>query len=160
MITLSVTTGHAIKALTCLESGECVPRQVSDIAHCTGVPRAYLAKIFNTLSQAGVVQTKRGYHGGVSLARCADQISLRQIIEAVEGQEWIAECLLGMDACEALTVCPTHDFWTRIRGEIIAELDAVTLAELIRCRNTNSRQSPCSCGDKRSSRRATLSVNS
>lgn len=160
MISLSITTGHAIKALRCLESGHCVPRHISDIARCTGVPRAYLAKILSALAQQGLVQTKRGYSGGISLAHAAKDISLRQIIEAVEGQEWIAECLLGMDACEALTVCPTHDFWTRIRGEIIAELDAVTLAELIRCRKTKTRRSTCSCGKKAEARRVALSVNS
>ena len=63
MLSLSVTTGYAIKALMCLESGECVPRHISDIANCTGVPRAYLAKILSALAQQGLVQTKRGYCG-------------------------------------------------------------------------------------------------
>ena len=128
MLSLSATTGYAIKALMCLEGGDCVPRHISDIARCAGVPRAYLAKILNALSQQGLVQTKRGYRGDISLARHADDISMLQIVEAVEGEAWLAECLLGMDACEALTVCPTHDFWARIRREITEELRKTTLA--------------------------------
>jgi Rrf2 family iron-sulfur cluster assembly transcriptional regulator len=131
MISLSVTTGYAIKALTCLESGDCVPRHISDIARCTGVPRAYLAKILNALAQQGLVQTKRGYSGGISLARPAEDISLLQIVEAVEGKEWIAECLLGMDDCGRHTDCPVHDAWARIREELAAELGATSLASVM-----------------------------
>jgi Rrf2 family protein len=145
MISLSITTGYAIKALTCLESGECVPRHISDIARCTGVPRAYLAKILSALAQQGLVQTKRGYCGGISLALSAEEISLLQIVEAVEGDQWLGECLLGMDACDALTICPTRDFWARIRREIIEELRRTTLASVIaskRSGGARTRKSP------------------
>ncbi len=131
MLSLSVTTGYAIKALVCLESGACVPRHISDIARCTGVPRAYLAKIFNTLSQQGLVRTKRGYHGGISLARDAAEISLLQIVESIEGEKWLGECLLGQDDCGVHTNCPAHDFWSRIRREITDELRHTTLAALM-----------------------------
>ena len=153
MISLSITTGYAIKALMCLESGDCVPRHISDIAQCTGVPRAYLAKILNALSQQGLVQTKRGYRGGISLARSAEEISLLQIVEAVEGDQWLGECLLGMDTCDILTICPTHEFWARIRREITEELRQTTLASVIasrQCRRAPDKQSPwqdhpCAC---------------
>lgn len=131
MLSLSATTGYAIKALMCLESGECVPRHISDIARCTGVPRAYLAKILNALAQQGLVTTKRGYRGGISPARSAEDISLLQIVEAVEGGQWLGECLLGMDTCDILTTCPTHEFWERIRREITEKLATTTLASVM-----------------------------
>ena len=134
MLSLSVTAGYAIKALMCLESGDCVPRHISDIAGCTGVPRAYLAKILNALSQQGLVQTKRGYRGGISLAHNPQDISLLQIVEAVEGDQWLGGCLLGMETGDVLTICPTRDFWARIRREIIEELRKTTLASLIASR--------------------------
>ena len=144
MLSLSITTGYAIQALSCLESGDCVPRHIKDIASCTGVPRPYLAKIINALSQQGLVQTKRGYNGGISLARNAEDISLLQIVAAVEGDQWLGECLLGMDTCDILTICPTHDFWTRIRREITEELRATTLAAVMasrQCRNPRVQES-------------------
>jgi Rrf2 family protein len=131
MLSLSVTTGYAIKALMCLESGDCVLRHISDLAQCSGVPRPYLAKIINALSQHGLVSTKRGYHGGIALARAARDISLLEIVEAVEGNQWLGECLLGMDTCDIFTICPTHDFWARIRREITEELRTTTLASVI-----------------------------
>jgi len=131
MVSLSNTTGYAIKALMCLESGGCVPRHIGDIASCAGVPRAYLAKILNVLAQQGLVETKRGYRGGISLARKAEEISLLQIVEAVEGNQWLGNCLLGMDTCDIFTICPTHDFWARIRREISEELGRLTLASVI-----------------------------
>lgn len=154
MLSLSVTTGYAIKALMCLESGDCVPRHVSDIARCTGVPRAYLAKILNSLARQGLVQTKRGYHGGISLAGTAEDISLLQVVEAVEGDQWLGECLLGMNGCDALAICPTHDFWSRIRQEITEELRKTTLAMLIVTKQggcaqvgeSSRRKEPSGCG--------------
>jgi Rrf2 family protein len=153
MLSLSVTTGYAIKALMCLESGECVPRHITDVAACTSVPRAYLAKILSALAQQGLVQTKRGYRGGISLARSAEEISLLQIVEAVEGDQWLGECLLGMETCDVLTICPTHDFWARIRREITEELRKTTLASVMssrQCRRAPDRDasSPdhlCAC---------------
>ncbi len=130
MLSLSVTTGYAIKALMCLENGECVPQHVSDIARCTGVPRAYLAKILSALSREGLVQTRRGYRGGISLARSAEDISLLQIVEAVEGDQWLGHCPLGNEGCDVFTFCPTHDFWERIRREITEELRRIDLAAL------------------------------
>lgn len=131
MLSLSVTTGYAIKALMCLASENCPTRHISDIADCTGVPKAYLAKILNALSQEGLVQTKRGYRGGISLARPAEDISLLQIVEAVEGGEWFGDCLLGLEGCDVLTTCPTHDFWMRFRQEITKELRKTTLASML-----------------------------
>lgn len=153
MLSLSVTTGYAIKALMCLEGGDCVPRHISDIARCTGVPRAYLAKILSALARQYLVQTKRGYCGGISLARPAEDISLLQIVEAVEGDRWLGECLLGMDLCDTITTCPTHNFWARIRREITEELRATTLAAVMashQCRRAPAQASSppdhlCAC---------------
>ncbi|MCL4788796.1 MAG: Rrf2 family transcriptional regulator [Verrucomicrobia bacterium] len=143
MLSLSVTTGYAIKALMCLESGECVPRHISDIAQCTGVPRAYLAKILNALAQQGLVTTKRGYRGGISLARSAEDISLLQIVEAVEGGQWLGECLLGMDDCGVHTNCPVHDFWASFREDITEQLRTTSLASLMasyQCRRAPTKE--------------------
>ena len=67
MLSLSVTIGHAIKALSCLKSSDCPTHCIGDIARCSGVPRPYLAKIINALTRAGLVTTKPGYSGGIAL---------------------------------------------------------------------------------------------
>ncbi len=170
MISLSITTGYAIKALAYLESGDCLPRHISDIARCTSVPRAYLAKILSALALQGLVVTKRGYSGGISLARSVEDISLLQIVEAVEGKEWIAECLLGMEGCDALTICPTHDFWARIRREITEELRKTTLASVLAVKRSNgdrvqdfseqAKQLPCALTSPATNKEKSLSSSS
>jgi Rrf2 family protein len=132
MLSLSKTTGYAVQALSCLETEACHSHCISDVAKCSRVPRSYLPKIINSLSRNGLVTTKRGYRGGISLARDPADISVLEIVEAVEGKAWLGECLLGMDDCEIRVNCVTHTFWTRIRREITKELRNISLASLIR----------------------------
>ena len=132
MLSLSKTTGYAIQALSCLESDACHSHNITDVAKCAGVPRSYLSKIINSLSQHGLVTTKRGYLGGISLARDPADTSLLEIVEAVEGKAWLGECLLGMDECEIKVNCVTHTFWSHIRREITEKLRTTSLASLIR----------------------------
>jgi Rrf2 family iron-sulfur cluster assembly transcriptional regulator len=146
MLSLSITTGYAIKALRCLENEDCRSHLIKNIAECAGVPRPYLAKIINSLSQNGLVSTKRGYHGGISLARPAASISLLDIVVAVEGEHWIGDCLLGLDDCQKPNECPTLEFWSRIRKEIEQELARWTLADLIKSRHGTANDAPDCCG--------------
>jgi Rrf2 family protein len=135
MIGLSHTTGYAIQALSCLENSACGCRSIADVAKCSSVPRQYLAKIGGALARAGIVIAKRGVGGGISLARPASEISLLQIVEAIEGSAWLSECLLGLDPDACQRMCPTHDFWKRICREITAELNGTSLADLIHSRS-------------------------
>lgn len=130
MLRLSQTTGYAIKSLGFLsESGGSV--QTADIARNTAIPGAYLPKIIQALARGGLVVARRGIGGGVTLARPPREISLLQVVEAVEGPEWIGDCLLGLDDCTSMAACPTHTFWQRIRGEIIRELHGTSLDSII-----------------------------
>jgi Rrf2 family transcriptional regulator, iron-sulfur cluster assembly transcription factor len=138
MLTLSHTTGYAIKALRCLSEKDCASRLITDIAECARVPRPYLAKIINALVRSGLVTARRGIGGGVSLIRRPEEITLLQIVEAVEGKDWLGDCLLNLDECTDLSTCPTHDFWQRIRGEIKEQLGNTTLAAVIAFRKQPS----------------------
>lgn len=150
MLALSITTQYAIQALKCLARGSCSTQHVTDIARCTGIRKAYLAKVLTTLAQVGLVQSKRGYRGGISLARAADKISLLEIVEAVEGKEWLADCLLGMDDCGVHTNCPAHSFWSAYRRQIIHKFDSLRLADFI----------PCSTPPKRRCAQRTCAISS
>jgi len=144
MLSLSQTTGYAIKALACLNEPACDCQQTANIAECSGVPRPYLSKIIQSLARGGLVIAKRGIGGGIRLSRPPEQISLLEIVEAVEGEEWLGDCLLGMDECSNQVTCPTHDFWQRISREIRDELGKTTLASVItfkqnrRCRTAKA----------------------
>lgn len=131
MMCLSQTTGYAIQALGCLNDPPCTSRQIADIATRSGTPKPYLAKIMSSLSQKGLVCAKRGYHGGVTLARSPQDISLLEIVEAVEGEHWLGDCLIGFEHCAKHFTCPTQVFWKRIRLEITSELRQISLAEIL-----------------------------
>lgn len=128
---LSQTTGYAIRALGCLGDEMCHPHLIRDVAKCSGVSKPYLAKVFNKLAINGLVVSKRGYRGGITLSRPADEITLLEIVKAVEGEKWIGSCLLGIEDCEASRMCPTSALWKRVSQEIETVLRTTTLAAVI-----------------------------
>lgn len=145
MLTLSHTIGYAILALSCLEGPGGRMMLAKQIAERTGIPAAYLAKILHSLGQSGLILSKRGYRGGVTLTRSPDSISLREVADAFKGKDWRDHCLLGVDPCSGGLDCPILSFWEEQRRQIEAGLGRVTLAEMAAyreratCRVTQSR---------------------
>jgi Rrf2 family protein len=133
MMGLSQTTGYAVYALSRVGDSRGEPRRIRDIAELTGLPRAYLARIVSQLAHSGIIHAKRGYRGGIVLTQPAEKISLLQVVEAVEGKQWLGVCLLGLDHCGGLGTCPTQAMWQRLREEITGVLRTTTLADVIRC---------------------------
>jgi Rrf2 family iron-sulfur cluster assembly transcriptional regulator len=131
MLSLSQTTGYAILALSCIGSwkGDWVLSKT--IHECTGVPMPYLRKILFQLSKTGLIQTKRGYQGGFCLERAPEEISLLEVVRAVE-PERASDCLLGLAGCSDATPCPLRSFWKKERVRIEAELKRLTVAEAAR----------------------------
>jgi Rrf2 family protein len=84
VISCSHTTGYAIEALAFLAGNQPQSVTVREIATTTGIPLPYLSKLFQRLSEAGIVETKRGYKGGVRLLPRPETLSLLRISEAVE----------------------------------------------------------------------------
>lgn len=103
---------------------------VSEVAEATGVSQTFLAKIFQSFAKIGLVNSFRGTGGGFLLGRPAAKITLRQVVEAVEGPIMPNRCLTGDGACEREVQCMVHPVWRKIQGEVAAILDAVTLEDL------------------------------
>jgi Rrf2 family protein len=104
--------------------------RADDLSHSTGVPRAYLAKVIQVLSRASLVHTRQGPRGGVALLRDPATITLRQMVEAVEGPIHLNRCLIRPGECPRDGFCPVHPVWRRIQAVLIRELDAVTAQDL------------------------------
>ena len=131
MLCLSQTTGYAVHALVCLDEQSGHANLIRDIAKCAGIPKPYLARIINDLTHQGLVTAKRGYRGGIALARPAGEISLLQVVEAVEGPDWIAPCLLGLNDCAGHKSCPAHVVWQRVSKQLKAVMSRTTLADVM-----------------------------
>src|SRR5438270_2076096 len=106
------------------------PVSLSEIAEADGMPLAYLEHLVARLRKAGLVESRRGARGGYMLARPAKEITMAEVVEALEGSiapiECISEGADGHLVCsrEAETdhVCPTKLLWTRVRGSIVTTL--------------------------------------
>ena len=101
-----------------------------DLCRRTGVPPAFLSKIVQTLAHAGLVRTRRGALGGVALLRAPRRISLRDVIEAVEGPIHLNRCLVRPGLCPRDRFCPVHSVWARIQALVTRELESVCIEEL------------------------------
>ncbi len=115
------------------------PVPLAEIAARGGLPLAYLEHLVARLRKAGLVDSRRGSHGGYLLARPAAEITMAEVVEALEGAiapiECISEAADGSIVCARETdsahVCPTKFLWTRVRFSIISTLRETTLADLL-----------------------------
>ena len=127
---LTVRTGYAILALACLRGSEDRWVLAQEIADRTNVPKPYLHKILHALGKSGVIQTKRGYRGGMALSRLAEEISVFEVVQSVEGRKWQNRCLLGLAECADERGCPMHEFWTEEKEKIEQKLRDLSLAQV------------------------------
>lgn len=94
------------------------------------IPRSFLQRIIADLSKAGLLATYPGPNGGLQLPHPAEQITLRHIWEAIEGELLVSDCLKAPGECPLDTGCPVRSRWGRLQSMIVRELDRTTLAEM------------------------------
>jgi Rrf2 family protein len=94
------------------------------------IPRAFLQRIVAALSRASILTTTPGPKGGLQLARSAAAISLRDVVEALEGPILISECLSGPEVCPLGPSCPVRSRWGGLQAMILGELERTTMAAL------------------------------
>jgi Rrf2 family transcriptional regulator, cysteine metabolism repressor len=115
------------------------PVPLAEIAAHDGLPLAYLEHLAARLRKAGLVDSRRGSRGGYLLARPASEITMAEVVEALEGSiapiECISEAADGSIVCSRESsldhVCPTKLLWTRVRSSIVSTLRETTLADLL-----------------------------
>jgi len=100
----------------------------SVIAEEKKIPPSFLAKIISQLSIAGIIHTSRGARGGVSLARPPEDISVLDIIEAIDGPILLNECTVNPDNCPFGRDCELHEIWKSTREDLVEKLGAVTFS--------------------------------
>lgn len=101
-----------------------------EIADRQNIPAPFLAKIISQLSLSGLVTTYRGAGGGVKLARPASDISLLEVIEALDGPIRLNRCVIEPSACPRDEHCPVHYIWAKAQQELTGLLGVTTFEEL------------------------------
>jgi Rrf2 family protein len=105
------------------------PTHTAGIAARRGIPPAQAGKIVQQLARGGLVRTTRGASGGVRLARTAEQITLRDVIDAIEGPLAISRCVV-YDDCPCVQPCPVRAALARVQHALEQHLESVTVADL------------------------------
>jgi Rrf2 family protein len=102
----------------------------SQIAQEQNIPPSFLAKIVSQLSVAGLLQTSRGARGGVSLARGPEQISILEVVEAIDGPILLNECV-GNGDCTFGEDCPMRPVWCDAQLELVNRLKNTSFAQFV-----------------------------
>lgn len=101
-----------------------------DISEELKVPKEFVSKMLQTLTESGIVGSKKGKNGGFYLARRPSQIKLIEIVDAIDGLHVFKTCVLGFPNCGTDHPCPVHDKWGKIRDEAFRMLSEETLEQL------------------------------
>jgi Rrf2 family transcriptional regulator, nitric oxide-sensitive transcriptional repressor len=127
---LSQTVEYALRAAVHLAMQSPEGRTTDQIAGATRVPRAYLSKVLQSLTKAGIVQSQRGLGGGMSLARAPQEITILDVVNAVEPLQRIKTCPLGL-AAHGVQLCPLHARLDRALETVEQAFGETTLAEVL-----------------------------
>jgi len=102
-----------------------------EVARACNVSESFLANIVHNLSKSGIIDARKGMNGGISLARKSSEITLREVIEAIEGDVGLVDCQKGDKVCKIESTCSVKQFWNIQHEKILATFNDTTLADLV-----------------------------
>ena len=126
----SQTVEYALRAVAHLAYAAPHARTTEQIAEATRVPPAYLSKVLQALSRGGIVKSQRGVGGGIALARPAEELTILEVVNAVEPIQRIKTCPLGLKS-HGVRLCPLHRRIDDALAHVEAAFGATTLAEVL-----------------------------
>lgn len=123
---------YAVRAVLYLSQMESNQRAAtSKVAKEQHIPPSFLAKIISQLSIAGLLHTSRGARGGVTLAREPGEITLLEVIEAIDGPILLNECVGENSICTFDDDCPLRPVWCEAQEELISRLKSTNFQQLL-----------------------------
>lgn len=132
MLRVSKLTDYATAVMACLvETGDGIA-SAQALAGRARLAVPTVSKVLKQLAQAGLVSSERGIHGGYRLARPAAQITVADIVVAMEGPIGLTECSARAGACGHEPHCGVRVNWQHISQAVVAALEGVTLADMVR----------------------------
>ena len=131
MIILSKLADYGVIVASHLAAVAPAQETTGQIATVTRLPAATVAKVLKLLAKAEIVRAARGAAGGYRLARGAAEISVAEIVAAIDGAFAITQCTGHQAPCDRVAYCETRPHWTRINQAIEHALDSIALAEMM-----------------------------
>lgn len=134
---LSNTCKYAIRSLIYLAnfSTSTTKIGIKKISGDLQIPSPFLGKILQSLAREKILSSTKGPHGGFSLGRKPEEISLFDIVVHVDGEDYFNSCIIRLEPCscyaEEITTCPVHKRFSNLRGDLIAFYQDTSLADII-----------------------------
>ena len=126
----SQTVEYALRAVVHLADHSPAPRTTDQIATATLVPKAYLSKVIQGLCRANIVQSKRGIGGGIALVKSPSELTILDVVNAVEPIARIRQCPLGLKT-HGVRLCPLHSRMDNALAMVESAFRQTTLAEVL-----------------------------
>ena len=131
MLRVTKLTDYATVVLTVLAARPSEVLSATELAEFTGLEPPTVSKVLKPLAQAGLVEGLRGVRGGYRLTRPAEQITLFEIVEAMEGPLGLTECAHEHSQCGREMQCGARSSWRLINDVVSEALRAVSLAQIL-----------------------------
>ena len=112
-------------------NANCGPQSIKAIAEREGIPEAYLEQLIALLKREKLVTSTRGAQGGYVLARPAEEITVGDVLRALEGGLNLVDCLTEEDTCGKSCACPSRIVYMKIRDGLNQVADSITLRDMI-----------------------------
>jgi Rrf2 family protein len=130
---LSTRTRYGVRLMVALalNYGK-APVFLKDIAKSENISEKYLSLIIIPLRSVGLVSSIRGAHGGYNLAKEPSQITLKEVVDVLEGDCSLVDCVKNPSACSRVPICASHDIWAIIGAKISETLNSITLDMLVK----------------------------
>lgn len=137
---LSQTVEYALRAVVYLADKRDTPQTTKQIAEVTRVPVGYLAKVMHTLGRSGIVRAQRGLHGGFTLVMAPEELTVLDVVQAVDPVRRIEQCPLGIP--EHKSLCSLHARLDETAAMVEKTLSSSTIAELLIAPKRDGRPRP------------------
>lgn len=118
MMQITRQSDYAIRCVYYLSGKPGAVTMIEEIAREMSIPQSFLAKILQKLAKAGIVKSHRGAKGGFSIARKPRDISLYDVLVAIEGPIAVNVCAVDKKLCDLSSQCKIHPVWVGVRKEI------------------------------------------
>ncbi len=105
---------------------------LSEISEAMKIPEKFLAKIFQSLSKSGIVRSHRGVRGGFTLAKAPNTLTIKEILESIQGPYHLCKCIPDIDACPQGPECAFRNLVVIAEERLVTVFESHTLADLVK----------------------------
>ena len=104
---------------------------LSEVSEAKGIPEKFLAKIFQSLSRSGIIRSHRGVRGGFTLAKDPSKITVREVLESIQGPYYLMKCVHDPVVCNKSRGCPLRDLLITANRRLCEVFESHTLSDLV-----------------------------